>query len=229
MKTVDFKNKKAEIQAAGYLEKECCILYENFEKACRKSVMSNHETDKDAFIHAGKDFIEKLLQTDGGQRIVEEEKKIETEFLEENKEIFQDAPDFYKTRIQYFAGKLIPIVPLMCGGNPELRMKAQDDFGRIYSSGIDQTFSKWLKKSESVQKTCSKAEKVCGPEYESLGYKEMKPLLLQTLEKIKNGNMESMKEEFSFILSICRLFWMYRQIVNIAADDLEHSLSAETV
>lgn len=99
------------------------------------------------------------------RELAEREEQSEKEFREKYKDIFADAPDLPKARIQYFCKILKKLIQDMQSGDEEKRIAAINDFDLVYMEGVSHALSQWCSMSKSADELYEKAgNKYCQTE-----------------------------------------------------------------
>lgn len=97
--------------------------------------------------------------------LAEMEEQSEKRFWEKYKDVFANAPDFPKARIQYFCKILKKLIHDMQGDDKEKRIAASNDFDMIYMEGVSHALSQWCNMSKSADELYEKAgDKYCQTE-----------------------------------------------------------------
>ena len=135
------------------------------------------------------------------KELAEREEQSEKRFWEKYKDVFANAPDFPKARIQYFCKILKKLIQDMQSDKPEKRIAASNDFDMIYMEGVGDTLSKWCMISPSADEAYEKA----GDNYSQEEADRIRQDVFHVSMEILDGIIDDKSDEHFFHC----LFYLY--------------------
>lgn len=145
------------------------------------------------------------------RELAEREEQSEARFWEKYKDVFANAPDFPKARIQYFCKILKKLIQDMQSDDEKKRVDAENDFDLVYMEGVSHAMSQWFSISKSAGELYEKA----GDEYSQAEADRIRGDVFRVSIEILNGIIYDENNECFFQ----NLFYLY-DVYNGICDSL---------
>lgn len=150
-------------------------------------------------IAAGANMMLALMEENKG--LAEMEEQSEKRFWEKYKDVFANAPDFPKARIQYFCKILKKLIQDMQSDAEKKRVDAENDFDLVYMEGVSHAMSQWFSISKSADELYEKA----GDEYSQTEADRIRQDVFHVSMEILDGIIDDEGDEHFFHC----LFYLY--------------------